>query len=119
MTNLIKKLFYPKNDYVKILSMRDNELEDEFQLNRFLDLVRNENGRIIKLNNIQKVNSESNYDFLGLGENKNDTATNSSNNYFLIFYKCIKKIEYSPYQDKITQDYFRELFLKKSSPKNL
>lgn len=88
--------------------MADSKILDEFALNKFIEKINDKNGKVIKIDTIQKINSERwSDDGLYSGIVASGTST-SSNNYFLIHYKSKSKVEYNPLEDKEYQNLSHE-----------
>ena len=84
--SLLKKLFFRK-DYVEIIPGENPEFDNK-SINSFLEKIRDENGRVIKIEGIESIytynGSESYYGEPGI-------HTTSENRY-LLHYRCHKQI---------------------------
>jgi len=85
-TSLIKK-FLGRKDFVMVMASR-NPAYDEEDINSFFEQVHKERGKIIKIESMLSIQSNSDYEMTG----REGVYTDTENNY-LIHYKCHKRIK--------------------------
>ena len=98
--SLIKKLFWPKKDYIKIFERFD----DENSLNEFFEVVNKKGGRILEVNGVAYPELFSNYTEVGgfSGEYEN-LMSSKVNKKTIVHYRAPKKIDYILYAEKELQ----------------
>jgi hypothetical protein len=89
MGDLIKRLFWPKRDYIEILPVEQKPID------KFLDDIRNSFGKVISMEVSQNIVSQASDTGPNREYDEVIPLTDSSES-LLIHYKCYRKIKYFP-----------------------
>lgn len=101
--SLIKRLFLPKKDYVKIFE----QFNDEGSLNEFLQAVNKKGGKLIEIQNTAYVETNSEIVEKSYQTNEYGTALNSIiHDKTTIHYRCYEKINFLTTKEK---EYLKKL----------
>jgi hypothetical protein len=87
--SLVRKIFC-KKDYVEVIPAIDPQLDNE-KINFFLERIRNQRGRIIRIQGMEKVSTD-----YSDGQYVEAGFSTSSENSYLIHYKCYRQIRTTP-----------------------